>query len=200
MRVLARTTLAWLLVAAACLTAWPVQAQDDSRPGSQAGSSGQQLHPGEEELARGGPGGGGSGGHGGFGGQPATGGHGGFVGHAGTDGHGPAFFRPVGPGVREHDSAPRGFEPRRFDRHAVPRREFGIHERREHELFFLGPGFIEWGPSESYDDYMSRLRANCDQVWQNCALSCDGIDDPAQREDCFAKCNNSGYECYNVPY
>ncbi|WP_243361645.1 hypothetical protein [Fundidesulfovibrio terrae] len=89
---------------------------------------------------------------------------------------------------------------REFDQRGSERREFRRHERHEHELRFFGRGFLEWGPYESYDEYMLRVRANCDLAWEYCAGGCGALDDPYQRDACLMDCGRRRNDCYDVPY
>ena len=75
------------------------------------------------------------------------------------------------------------------------RREWKEEEWRRHHQRYYGGMPIQRGPYESYDEYVHRVRAQCNAHWNNCATYCNTIYDPYHRAACVANCNNELHEC-----
>lgn len=100
----------------------------------------------------------------------------------------------------QYGPPPPGYSPERreeeHERREHERREWRREDwRRHNERYFGGGVVIEQEPSENYEHYAARIRAQCNVQWGHCATYCNAIPDSFQRAGCVGNCNNELYEC-----
>lgn len=68
-------------------------------------------------------------------------------------------------------------------------------EWQKHHQRYFGGTVIQPGPAENRENYRTRVHAQCNVQWDQCARNCNTIGNAYQREACVANCNNELNEC-----